>query len=323
MSFTSQCALVTGAAGFVGSHVVDRLLAEGVAVVGYDNFSTGQEQFLHHLRDHPRFRLVRGDILDEGRLRAALAGVDFVFHLAANADVRGGQANPRVDLEQNTVGTHHVLEAMRQSGVRRMAFTSSATVYGEPDTFPTPETCPLIQTSTYGASKAAAEQFIEAYVEYYDFQAWIFRFVSFLGERYPHGVVFDFLKKLRANPGELEILGDGAQRKSYLHVDDALNGFFTAIEKADGVKSIFNVGNIEYLDVVHVANVVCECAGLNGVKYRFTGGSRGWKGDSPFVHLDTRKLQQLGWQPRLTIAEAIQRTVAYLQVNLWLLEMRK
>lgn len=323
MSFTSQCALVTGAAGFVGSHVVDRLLAEGVGVVGYDNFSTGQERFLHHLRDNPRFRLVRGDILDEASLQAAMKGVDFVFHLAANADVRGGQANPRIDLEQNTIGTHHVLEAMRKNGVRRLAFTSSATVYGEPDTFPTPEDCPLIQTSTYGASKAAAEQFIEAYVEYYDFRAWIFRFVSFLGERYPHGVVFDFLKKLRANPAELEILGDGTQRKSYLHVEDALNGFFTAIGKADGVKSIFNVGNTEYLDVVQVANVVCECAGLKGAKHRFTGGSRGWKGDSPFVHLDIQRLQKLGWRPRLTIAEAIRRTVAYLQANAWLLEVRK
>ena len=323
MSFASQCALVTGAAGFVGSHVVDRLLAEGVAVTGYDNFSTGQEKFLQHLRGNPRFRLMRGDILDEASLQAAMTGVDFVFHLAANADVRSGQANPRVDLEQNTVGTHRVLEAMRKTGVRRIAFTSSATVYGEPEIFPTPEDCPLIQTSTYGASKAAAEQFIEAYAEFYDLRAWIFRFVSFLGERYPHGVVFDFLKKLRANPQEMEILGDGTQRKSYLHVEDALNGFFTAIAKADGAKNIFNVGNDEYLDVVRVAGIVCECAGLSGVRYRFTGGVRGWKGDSPFVHLDTARLQKLGWRPRVNIPEAIRRTVTYLQANPWLLEARK
>ena len=323
MSFASQCALVTGAAGFVGSHVVDRLLAEGVAVTGYDNFSTGQENFLQHLRGNPRFRLVRGDILDEASLQAAMTGADFVFHLAANADVRSGQANPRIDLEQNTVGTHRVLEAMRKTGVRRIAFTSSATVYGEPEIFPTPEDCPLIQTSTYGASKAAAEQFIEAYAEFYDFRAWIFRFVSFLGERYPHGVVFDFLKKLRANPAEMEILGDGTQRKSYLHVEDALNGFFTAIGKADGAKNIFNVGNDEYLDVARVAGIVCECAGLSGVRYRFTGGVRGWKGDSPFVHLDTVRLQKLGWRPRVNIPEAIRRTVAYLQANPWLLEARK
>jgi UDP-glucose 4-epimerase len=323
MSFASQCALVTGAAGFVGSHVVDRLLAEGVAVTGYDNFSTGQEKFLEHLRGNPRFRLVRGDILDEAALRAAMTNADFVFHLAANADVRGGQSNPRIDLEQNTVGTHCVLEAMRKKGVRRIAFTSSSTVYGEPEIFPTPEDCPLIQTSTYGASKAAAEQFIEAYCEYYEFRAWIFRFVSFLGERYPHGVVFDFLKKLRANPAELEILGDGTQRKSYLHVDDALNGFFTAITKAGGSKNIFNVGNNEYFDVVQVADLICKSAGLSGVRYRFTGGVRGWKGDSPFVHLDTARLQKLGWQPRIAIPEAIRRTVAYLRTNAWLLEARK
>jgi UDP-glucose 4-epimerase len=323
MSFASQCALVTGAAGFIGSHVVDRLLAMGVTVVGYDNLSTGQKRFLRHLDGNPRFRLVRGDILDETALPAAMAGVDFVFHLAANADVRGGQRNPKIDLEQNTVGTHRVLEAMRKTGVRRIAFTSSATVYGEPTVFPTPEDCPLIQTSTYGASKAAAEEFIEAYCEFYDFQAWMFRFVSFLGERYPHGVVFDFLKKLRASPGELEILGDGTARKSYLHVTDALDGFFTAISKTDGAKSIFNVGNTEYLDVRAVADVICESAGFRGVRYRFTGGARGWKGDSPFVHLDISRLQALGWRPQLTIPEAIRRTVSYLQANAWLLDARK
>ncbi|MCX6907202.1 MAG: NAD-dependent epimerase/dehydratase family protein [Verrucomicrobia bacterium] len=323
MSFACQHALVTGAAGFIGSHVADRLLAMGVTVVGYDNFSTGQPKFLNHLEGNPRFRLVRGDILDGAALSSAMAGVDFVFHLAANADVRGGQTNPRIDLEQNTIGTHSVLEAMRKAGARRIAFTSSATVYGEPETFPTPEDCPLIQTSTYGASKAAAEHFMEAYCEFYDFQTWVFRFVSFLGERYPHGVVFDFLKKLRANPKEMEILGDGKQRKSYLHVSDALDGFFMAIEKTPGAKNIFNVGNTEYLDVCAVADCVCKCAGYSSVKYRFTGGVRGWKGDSPFVHLDIRRLQALGWQPKLNVREAIRRTVAYLLANSWLLEARK
>jgi UDP-glucose 4-epimerase len=323
MTFQSKRALVTGCAGFIGSHVTDRLLAGGVEVVGYDNFSTGQERFLSHLEGNPRFRLVRGDILDEGSLRAAMAGADFVFHIAANADVRGGMANPRVDLEQNAVGTHGVLEAMRSAGVKRIAFTSTAAVYGEPDKFPTPEDHPLVQTSTYGASKAAAEAFIQAYCEFYDFQAWMFRFVSFLGERYPHGVVFDFLKKLRANPAELEILGDGTQRKSYLHVADALDGFFLAIRETPGAKNIFNVGNTDYVDVRAVADTVCACAGLCGVRYRFTGGIRGWRGDSPFVHLDVSRLQALGWRPRLDCREAIRRTVAYLLANTWLFDARK
>jgi UDP-glucose 4-epimerase len=181
----------------------------------------------------------------------------------------------------------------------------------------------LVQTSTYGASKAAAEAFIQAYCEFYDFQAWMFRFVSFLGERYPHGVVFDFLKKLRANPAELEILGDGTQRKSYLHVADALDGFFLAIRETPGAKNIFNVGNTDYVDVRAVAETVCACAGLRGVRHRFTGGIRGWRGDSPFVHLDVSRLQALGWRPRLDCREAIRRTVAYLLANTWLFDARK
>src|ERR1044071_3586309 len=205
---------ITGGAGFIGSNLVDRLLGEGYAVTVYDNFSTGQRRFLDQARERGGFRLVEGDLLDLPRLTQALAGHDFVFHLAANADVRFGTEHPRKDLDQNTISTFNVLEAMRANGVRRLAFSSTGSIYGEPDIFPTPETCPVpIQTSLYGASKLAGEGLIAAYCVGYGFQGYIFRFVSILGERYTHGHVFDFYKKLSDDPMRLHVLGDGKQRK--------------------------------------------------------------------------------------------------------------
>src|SRR5262245_7176622 len=208
---------ITGGAGFIGSNMVDRLLAYGHAVTVYDSFSTGQQRFLDMAQEWPAFRLVVGDLLDVSRLTEALAGHDFVFHLAANADVRFGTEHPRRDLEQNTIATFNVLEAMRANGVRRIAFSSTGSIYGEPDIFPTPETCPFpVQTSLYGASKLAGEGLIAAYCTGFGFQGYIFRFVSILGERYTHGHVYDFYNKLLDNPKEIEVIGHGKQRKSYL-----------------------------------------------------------------------------------------------------------
>ena len=213
-------AFVTGAAGFVGSNLTDRLLALGHDVVGFDNFSTGRSEFLARALENRRFRLHRADLLDREALSAAMAGADFVYHLASNADVRFGTHHPRKDLEQNTIGTWNVLEAMRANNVRRIAFSSTGSVYGEPEVFPTPEECPFpVQTSLYGASKLAAEGLIEAYSEGFDMQAWIFRFVSLLGPRYSHGHIIDFYRQLREHPDVLNVLGDGHQRKSYLYVD--------------------------------------------------------------------------------------------------------
>src|SRR5215210_421256 len=209
--------LVTGAAGFIGSTLVDRLVGDGHEVVGYDNLSTGQERFLDEARQSPSFRFVSGDTLDLVGLTEAMRGVETVFHLAANADVRFGTERPRQDLEQNTIATWNVLEAMRANSVGRIAFASTGSIYGEPSVFPTPEDCPFpVQTSLYGASKVAAEGLISAYVTGFGIQALIFRFVSILGERYTHGHVFDFYSKLRATPADIEILGNGRQRKSYL-----------------------------------------------------------------------------------------------------------
>ncbi len=313
---------VTGAAGFIGSHLVDRLLAQGHGVVGYDNFCTGQERFLEAARRSPAFRLVRADTLDLARLTAAMSGADFVFHLAANADVRHGTEHPRKDLEQNTLATFNVLEAMRAAGVRRIAFSSTGSIYGEPQVFPTPEDAPFpVQTSLYGASKLAGEGLIAAYCEGFGFQGYLFRFVSILGERYTHGHVFDFYRQLQRDPHTLRVLGDGRQRKSYLYVHDCLDAMLLAIERAQGKVNVFNLGTDEFCQVTDSIGWITAHLGLQP-RLEFTGGERGWVGDSPFIFLDTRKIRALGWRPQLSIQAAIIRTLEYLQSQPWLLEAR-
>jgi UDP-glucose 4-epimerase len=315
--------LVTGGAGFIGSNLIDRLLAGGDEVTAYDNLSTGQAEFLASARRNSRFRLVEGDVLDAGRLTDAVAGHDFVFHLAANADVRHGTTHPGRDLEQNTLATFNVLEAMRASGARRLAFASTGSVYGEPDVFPTPESCPFpIQTSLYGASKLAGEGLISAYAHGFGFQAHIFRFVSILGERYTHGHVIDFYRKLLADPVEIEVLGNGRQRKSYLYVHDCIAAMLLAIQSADDRVSIFNLGTEEYCTVDDSLAWICRHLGVQPKRY-YTGGERGWVGDSPFIFLDTSRIRSLGWRPTLSIREAVLRTLSYLQANSWVLSRRQ
>lgn len=316
-------ALVTGGAGFIGSHLVDELVRRGHHVVVFDNFSTG---FLLHLNwavETGRVEVDHGDVLDAAAVIDAVTDSDVVFHLAANADVRGGLADTRIDLEQNLLGTLNVLEAMRKKGVGRIVFTSSAVVYGEPNLFPTPEGYAGLQTSVYGASKSAAEAYVEAYAEYFDFRCHIFRFVSWVGERYSHGVVYDFMQKLLADPTELEILGDGRQRKSYLHVADGVQGVFAAMDNLTDRKNIVNLGHEEYMTVNDLARIVCDEMGLKGTKFRFVGGERGWIGDSPFVHLDVTKAKAAGFAPRVGIEEGIRRTVRWLLRNPWILEARR
>jgi UDP-glucose 4-epimerase len=266
--------------------------------------------------------MVEGDTLDLERLTAAMAGCDFVFHLAANADVRFGTEHPRKDLEQNTIATYNVLEAMRANGIRRIAFSSTGSIYGEPEMHPTPETAPFpIQTSLYGASKLAGEGLIQAYCEGFGFQGFIFRFVSILGERYSHGHVFDFYQQLRVNPSELRILGNGQQRKSYLYVQDCIDAVLLAIEKAPDKVNVFNLGTDEYCQVNDSIGWMTQHLGLDP-KRNYTGGERGWIGDSPFIFLDTTKIRSLGWTPTLSIREGIIKTLDYLQANPWLLDAR-
>lgn len=311
---------VTGCAGFIGSNLTDRLLAAGHEVIGYDNFSTGHEEFLVDARARPGFRLVQADLLDLPAVTAAMAGCEFVFHFAANADVRFGTQHPRRDLEQNTIATWNVQEAMRINGVRRIAFASTGSVYGEPNTFPTPEDAPFpVQTSLYGASKLAAEGLIAAYAEGFGGTAHIFRFVSVLGERYRHGHVLDFYKQLRTHPDELHVLGNGRQRKSYLHVADCLDAILTAIEEPHARVTILNVGTDEYCEVNDSIQWICAALGVQP-RITYAGGERGWIGDNPFIYLDCTRLRGLGWQPRLTIREGVLRTLGYLRENAWLLE---
>jgi len=313
---------VTGAAGFIGSSLIDRLLHDGHDVVGYDNFSTGQERFLEAARSSPRFTLARGDILDAAALADAMRGADFVFHLAANADVRFGTEHPSRDLEQNTIGTFRVLDAMRTLGIKRIAFSSTGSVYGEPNIFPTPEDAPFpIQTSLYAAAKTAGECLIQAFCEGFAMQGWIFRFVSILGERYSHGHVFDFYKSLRADPARLRILGNGKQRKSYLYIQDCLDAMLLAIDRAQQKVNVLNLGTDEYCEVNDSVGWICEALGVTPDR-TYTGGERGWVGDSPFILLDCSRMRSLGWKPALTIREGILKTLEYLQNNQWLLETR-
>ena len=312
-------AFITGASGFIGSNLADRLLAEGWEVVGWDNFSTGRERFVESARQNAGFAIHRGSTLDTPAMAAAMRGCDVVFHLAANADVRFGLEHPERDLEQNTVATFHVLEAMRASGVRRIAFSSTGSVYGESAVIPTPEDAPFpIQTSLYAASKLAGEGMIAAYAEGYGFEATIFRFVSILGPRYTHGHVYDFCKRLRADPHVLPVLGDGSQRKSYLDVSDCVSAILHILgQRADGPKTaIYNLGTDEYCRVRDSIGWICARLGVQP-ELQFAGGERGWVGDNPFIFLETKKARASGWTPRYSIREGVERTVDFLRENPW------
>ena len=315
-------AFVTGGAGFIGSSLVDRLLADGHDVVAFDNFSTGQREFVAAALIHPRFKLIEGDTLDLPALTRAMAGRDVVFHLAANADVRFGTEHPKRDLEQNTIATFHVLEAMRANGIKRIAFSSTGSVYGEAHVFPTPEDAPFpVQTSLYGASKLAGEGLIAAYGSGFGFEGCIFRFVSILGERYTHGHVFDFYRNLRKDPTRLTVLGNGKQRKSYLYIGDCLDAMLLAMEKTRRAIEVYNLGTNEYVEVNDSIGWICERLGI-APAMEYTGGDRGWIGDNPFIFLDNAKMRGLGWTPKLTIRDGIIRTLEYLQQNPELLEAR-
>ena len=321
-----QKIFVTGAAGFIGSSLVDRLLADGLTVVGWDNFSTGQRKFLEGALRQPKFSLIEGDCyLDPKGLARAMAGCDFVFHLAANADVRFGLNDPSRDFQQNTYACFNVLEAMRAAKIRRVAFSSTGSVYGEASVIPTPEDHPFpVQTSLYGASKLAGEGMIQAYCEGYGFEGYVFRFVSILGERYTHGHVFDFYRQLADHPDHLRVLGDGAQRKSYLYIQDCLSAMLHVIRAPDAKRraQIYNLGTPEYVRVTDSVRLICESLQLSP-RLEYSGGERGWIGDNPFIFLETKKIQATGWKAQLSIRDAIVRTVRWLGANPWVFEQRK
>jgi UDP-glucose 4-epimerase len=313
---------ITGGAGFIGSTLADSLSARGVEVVIVDDFRTGRREFVVDLLGRPGTRLVEGDVLDQSVLEDAFAGCDWVFHLQANADVRHGLEHPLRDLEQNAVATSTVLEAMRVVGTSNIAFSSTGSVYGEPDVFPTPEDAPFpVQTSLYAASKLAAEGLIGAYAHAFGFVGLIFRFVSVLGERYTHGHVFDFFCALQRDPAELRVLGDGRQEKSYLYIQDCIAGILAGVEaheRDSGTTKIYNLGTDETLVVDESIRLITAHLGVSP-SIEHTGGRRGWPGDSPLISLDCSRIRALGWKPTVTIDDAIVRTLDWLKANPYVL----
>ncbi len=313
---------ITGGAGFIGSNLVDRLLSQGKIVTAYDNLSTGFHQFLNDAKQHKNFTLITGDTLDYDNLACSMKGHDFVFHLAANADVRFGTEHPRKDLEQNTIATFNVLEAARINKVKGFAFSSTGSVYGDAVKIPTPEDAPFpIQTSLYAASKLAGEGMIAAYAEGFGLKSWIFRFVSILGERYTHGHVFDFYRKLKADNKRLHVLGNGCQRKSYLYVHDCIDAMLMAINNADLSVNLFNLGVDGYVKVNDSIEVISNYLGVTP-ELIYSGGDRGWIGDNPFIFLDTSRIRALGWAPQITIPGGVTRTLEWLKHNEWVFEVR-
>ena len=313
---------VTGAAGFIGSHLVDRLLRDGEDVIGYDNLSTGMPEFIADARCYPSFTFVKGDLLDTDALTKGMRGASRVAHLAANADVRFGLDHPRKDLEQNTIATFNVLEAMRANNIKEIIFSSSGSIYGEANIVPTPEDAPFpVQTSLYGASKLAGEGMIAAYAEGYGIKARIFRFVSLLGERYSHGLIFDFMRQLAKDPERLHVLGDGKQRKSYLHVQDCIDGILLGSTATDERIQIFNLGTDEVCQVFDSVGWITGRLKLSP-RLSFSGGRRGWIGDIPLIHLGTSRIRSIGWRPKRSIREAVELTVDWLDANRWIFTRR-
>jgi UDP-glucose 4-epimerase len=310
-------ACITGGGGFIGSTLADRLSHAGVELTIVDDFRSGRREFVAELLERPGVRLLEGDVLDPALMRDAVAGCDWVFHFQANADVRHGLDHPRRDLEQNTIATSTVLEAMRAEGVSKIAFSSTGSVYGEPEVFPTPEDAPFpLQTSLYAASKLAGEGLIGAYAHGYDFTGLIFRFVSILGERYTHGHVYDFYRALRADPSRLRVLGDGRQEKSYLYIQDCVSAMLLAIEvhEETGSAHVYNLGTDETIVLDDSVATIVAHLGLDPA-IEHTGGRRGWAGDSPLIHLDCTKIRALGWAPTHTIRTAITRTLDWFEAN--------
>lgn len=306
----AQKVLVTGGAGFIGSHVVDRLVEMGNEVVVFDNMSSGRTEFIEHHFDNSKFTLTEGDLLNTADIDAACKDIDFVFHIAANPDVRLGVSDTKVHFDQNITATYNLLEAMRKNAVSNIAFTSTSTVYGEATIIPTPENYgPLVPISLYGASKLACEALITSYSHTFDMHSWIFRFANIIGDRGTHGIIVDFIEKLRRNPHELEILGDGKQSKSYLHVRECVDAMMFAVTESNDEVNIFNIGSEDATNPTRIGEIIVEEMGLSDVKFSYTGGSRGWKGDVPKMMLGIDKLKGMGWKNEWESERSVRETV--------------
>jgi UDP-glucose 4-epimerase len=305
--------MVTGGAGFIGSHIVDRLIKEGNEVIVYDNLSSGKIEFIEHHMENRNFKFIKADLLDFEKLKSSVEDVELIYHVAANPDVKLGAEDTKVHFEQNVRATYNLLEVMRIKDIEDIVFTSTSTVYGEATKIPTPEDYgPLVPISLYGASKLAAEAFITSYAHTFGMRAVIYRFANIVGPRSTHGVIYDFIMKLRNNPRELEILGDGTQTKSYLYVEDCVDAIIFGYEHRKEDVEIFNIGSEDWINVRKIADIVVEEMGLKGVRYRFTGGKRGWKGDVPKMLLSIEKIKGYGWRPKHNSEESVRLTARYL-----------
>lgn len=314
--------LVTGAAGFIGSFLVERLLGLGYSVVGLDNLSSGSLENLSKAMGMPGFRFVRADLLDPSSLDEDLFRVDAIFHMAANPEVRHSTRDPLDHYHQNLTATMNALERARRFGARLFVFASSSTVYGDAEIIPTPEDHPLRPISVYGATKAAGEILCQTYSRLYGLKCLVLRYANIIGPRLKHGVIYDFINKLRSNSEELEILGDGSQRKSYLYIDDAVDATIKAFEKmlnSDDAEEVYNIGNKDWVTVIEIADIVTKAMGLRGVRYRFspaTPDGRGWPGDVKLMLLDISRLERrIGWIPSLSSRDAVRRTAAEMISN--------
>ena len=298
---------ITGGAGFIGSHLVDKLAQEGNQVTVYDNFSSGKEEFIKQHIGKNYFKFIKADLLDLEILKKAIKGHDLVFHLAANPDIRYGIEHTDTDLKQNTIVTYNVLESMRLIGIKEIAFSSTSTIYGEPKIMPTPEDYgPLYPVSLYGASKLACEALCTSFAHTFNMKCWIFRFANIVGGRGTHGLIFDFIAKLKKNSKELEILGDGKQIKSYLLVDDCIDAMLYAHERSQEQYNVFNLGCNDQIDITSIARILVKKMDLKDVAFKFTGGSRGWPGDVPQMFLDVNKLNKLGWKAKHSSRQAVE-----------------
>ena len=301
---------VTGGAGFIGSHLVDRLIDEGNHVTVFDNLSSGKKEFIERHIGKRNFKLMEADLLDLDKVKETMRGHDVVFHLAANPETRWGIENTQLDLKQETIATYNVLEAMRVNGVREIVFASSDTIYGETPVIPLSEDYgPALPISLYGAGKLASEGLISAFCGTFGMQAWLFRFANVVGKRTTHGVIFDFIQKLKQDPSKLEILGDGKQCKPYLHVEDCVDGILFGFKKSHDKVNVFNLGCPTATNVTTIAKMLVEEMGLSEVKFKYTGGDRGWPGDVPQVRFSVEKMSWLGWKARYSSDEAVRKAI--------------
>ena len=309
---------VTGGAGFIGSHLVDILIKQGHTVTVYDNLSSGNKQFIQPHTNNPMFRFIHADLLNLKRVTKEIRHHEVVFHLAANPHVRLGEKQTDLDLNQGIVATYNVLEAMRLNGLSQIVFSSSSVVYGETTEPTLPETYgPTLPISLYGAGKLGAEGLITAFCGTFDFHAWIYRFANVVGARGTHGVIVDFIEKLRRDSHQLEILGDGRQRKPYLDVGDCVSGILFGFNHAHDPVNLFNLSCDTTTTVTRIAEMVIEEMGLSNVTFKYTGGVRGWKGDVPYFQLDATKINKLGWNVTMSSDEAVRKAIrSVLDANL-------